>query len=72
MALLYIRILLVSDSYLMPAKQKGGAEMPVISFANPNGGAGKTTFALILATQLSENGASETIIDADPERWISQ
>ncbi|MCY3874936.1 MAG: AAA family ATPase [Rhodobacteraceae bacterium] len=46
--------------------------MPVISFANPNGGAGKTTFALVLATQLSENGASVTIIDADPERWISQ
>ena len=46
--------------------------MPVISFANPKGGAGKTTSALILATQLSESGASVTIIDADPERWISQ
>jgi len=46
--------------------------MPVISFANPKGGAGKTTTALILATQLSENGATVTIIDADPERWISQ
>ncbi|WP_085787596.1 ParA family protein [Ketogulonicigenium robustum] len=46
--------------------------MPVISFANPKGGAGKTTSALILATQLSEGGASVTIIDADPERWISQ
>ena len=46
--------------------------MPVISFANPKGGAGKTTSALIFATQLSENDASVTIIDADPERWISQ
>lgn len=46
--------------------------MPVISFANPKGGAGKTTTALILATQLSENGAKVAIIDADPERWISQ
>jgi chromosome partitioning protein len=46
--------------------------MPVISLANPKGGAGKTTAALILATQLSESGASVTIIDADPERWISQ
>lgn len=46
--------------------------MPIISFANPKGGAGKTTTALILATQLSENGASVSIIDADPERWISQ
>ena len=46
--------------------------MPVISFANPKGGVGKSTSALILATQLSENRASVTIIDADPERWISQ
>lgn len=46
--------------------------MPVISFANPKGGAGKTTTALLAATQLAENGASVTIIDADPERWISQ
>ncbi|MFC0281425.1 AAA family ATPase [Falsigemmobacter intermedius] len=46
--------------------------MPVISFANPKGGAGKTTTALIAATMLAENGASVSIIDADPERWISQ
>lgn len=46
--------------------------MPVISFANPKGGAGKTTTALLVATQLAENGATVSIIDADPERWISQ
>lgn len=46
--------------------------MPVISFANPKGGAGKTTTALLTATQLADNGATVTIIDADPERWISQ
>lgn len=46
--------------------------MPVISFANPKGGAGKTTTALLAATQLAEAGASVAIIDADPERWISQ
>lgn len=46
--------------------------MPVISFANPKGGAGKTTTALLAATQLAENGASVSVIDADPERWISQ
>lgn len=46
--------------------------MPIISFANPKGGAGKTTTALIAATMLAENGASVAIIDADPERWISQ
>lgn len=46
--------------------------MSVISLANPKGGSGKTTTALILATQLAENGASVTIVDADPEQWISQ
>ncbi|MCO5734697.1 ParA family protein [Rhizobium sp. SSA_523] len=46
--------------------------MPVISFANPKGGAGKTTSALLLAGELAARGASIAIIDADPERWISQ
>lgn len=46
--------------------------MTVISFANPKGGAGKTTTALLLAMELAERGAGVTIIDADPERWISQ
>src|SRR5690606_5262494 len=34
--------------------------------------AGKTTSALLLASQLADNGASVTVIDADPEKWISQ
>lgn len=46
--------------------------MPVIAFANPKGGAGKTTSALILASELAAKGAQITIIDADPEKWISQ
>ena len=46
--------------------------MPVISFANPKGGAGKTTSALLLASELAGRGASVTIIDADPEKWLSQ
>ena len=46
--------------------------MPVISFANPKGGAGKTTNALLLASELSSKGAGVIIIDADPEKWISQ
>jgi chromosome partitioning protein len=46
--------------------------MPVIAFANPKGGAGKTTSALLLATELANKGAAVTVIDADPERWISQ
>ncbi|WP_306753109.1 ParA family protein [Paracoccus actinidiae] len=39
--------------------------MPVISFATPKGGAGKTTSAIILATTLAQ-GVSVEIIDADP------
>jgi chromosome partitioning protein len=46
--------------------------MPVISFANPKGGAGKTTAALLLAGELAAKGARVCIVDADPERWISQ
>jgi len=46
--------------------------MPVISFANAKGGAGKTTAALLLATELAPQGFRVTIIDADPQRWISQ
>lgn len=46
--------------------------MPVISFANPKGGAGKTTCALLLAGELAAKGARVAIVDADPERWISR
>ncbi len=46
--------------------------MPVISFANPKGGAGKTTSALLLAGELADRGGSVVMIDADPEKWITQ
>ena len=46
--------------------------MPIISFANPKGGAGKTTSALLLAGELAGKGSRVVLIDADPERWISQ
>lgn len=39
--------------------------MPTIVFASPKGGAGKTTAALVLATQIAR-GAPVTVIDADP------
>jgi len=45
--------------------------MPVITFANTKGGAGKTTAALILATELARQGARVTILDADPQHWIT-
>jgi chromosome partitioning protein len=44
--------------------------MPVIPIAIPKGGAGKTTTALILASELANLGASVTIIDADPNKNI--
>lgn len=45
--------------------------MPVISFANPKGGAGKTTLAMIMAQTLS-GSASVAVIDADPNRIIAK
>lgn len=44
--------------------------MPVISFASPKGGSGKTTAALLLATELAQKGVGVTVIDADPETYI--
>ncbi len=46
--------------------------MPVISVASPKGGVGKSTAAVLLATQLADNGASVTIIDADPNKPVSR
>jgi chromosome partitioning protein len=46
--------------------------MPVIALASPKGGVGKSTAAVILATQLAESGASVTIIDADPNKPVSR
>jgi chromosome partitioning protein len=44
--------------------------MPVVAFANPKGGAGKSTAALILAQTFAHAGASVSVIDADPNRPI--
>ena len=46
--------------------------MPNIVFASPKGGAGKSTSAVILATELALKGAQVTIIDADPNKPVSQ
>lgn len=43
--------------------------MPTIVFVSPKGGAGKTTAALVLASQLSR-AAPVTVIDADPNQPI--
>jgi chromosome partitioning protein len=44
--------------------------MPVISTANPKGGAGKSTSTLVLATTLAATGATVCVIDADPNQPI--
>ena len=44
--------------------------MPTIVFVSPKGGAGKTTSALVLASQLARS-AKVTVIDADPNRPIA-
>lgn len=46
--------------------------MPTIVYASSKGGAGKTTAAMILATELAHQGASVTLIDADPNQPIGK
>jgi chromosome partitioning protein len=46
--------------------------MPTIAFASSKGGAGKSTSALLLASELAGRGGSVTLIDADPNQPISQ
>jgi chromosome partitioning protein len=44
--------------------------VPVISVANPKGGAGKSTTALVLGTTLATYGATVSLLDCDPNRPI--
>jgi chromosome partitioning protein len=46
--------------------------MPTIVFASPKGGAGKSTSAVVLANELARRGAEVVVIDADPNRPVSQ
>ena len=45
--------------------------MPTIVFASPKGGAGKSTSAVLLATELASRDATVTVIDADPNKPLS-
>lgn len=45
--------------------------MSVITLANTKGGAGKTTAALLLATEYARQGYKVAIMDADPQKWIT-
>lgn len=42
--------------------------MPVISFANPKGGTGKSTSALILALEMAYRGGKVALVDCDPNQ----
>jgi len=44
--------------------------VPVIAIANPKGGAGKSTTALVIGTTLASRGASVSLIDCDPNQPI--
>lgn len=44
--------------------------MPVVVIASPKGGAGKSTAAVILATQFAHSGAPVTLLDCDPNKSI--
>jgi chromosome partitioning protein len=46
--------------------------MPIITFANTKGGAGKTTVALVAATELARLGYRVALLDADPQQWASR
>jgi chromosome partitioning protein len=46
--------------------------MPTGVFASPKGGVGKSTAAVLLATELASHGGTVTMIDADPNRPLTQ
>jgi chromosome partitioning protein len=46
--------------------------MPTIVFASPKGGVGKSTAAVLLASELAFHGGTVTMIDADPNRPLTQ
>lgn len=45
--------------------------MPTIAMVTPKGGAGKSTSAVVLGSELARKGAAVTIIDADPNKPVS-
>jgi chromosome partitioning protein len=46
--------------------------MPVITFANTKGGAGKTTLAVVTACELAQRGYDVCLLDGDPQQWASR
>ncbi|KAJ01640.1 ParA family protein [Sulfitobacter mediterraneus] len=46
--------------------------MPVIVMASPKGGVGKSTCAVLLATQFARMGAEVTVLDCDPNKSLTR
>jgi chromosome partitioning protein len=46
--------------------------MPTIVFASPKGGVGKSTAAVLLASEIAVHGGTVAMIDADPNKPLSQ
>lgn len=46
--------------------------MPVIVMASPKGGVGKSTCAVLLATEFARMGVSVTVLDCDPNRSLTR
>jgi chromosome partitioning protein len=45
--------------------------MPTIAVVSPKGGAGKSTCAVVVGSELARRGAAVTMIDADPNQPVS-
>lgn len=45
--------------------------MPVVVIASPKGGAGKSTTAVLLGTELAHQGVSVTMLDCDPNHSLT-
>jgi len=46
--------------------------MPVIVMASPKGGVGKSTCAVLLATEFARMGAQVTVLDCDPNKSLTR
>jgi ATPases involved in chromosome partitioning len=44
--------------------------MPTVVIASPKGGAGKSTAAILLGTELAHAGASVVMLDCDPNHSL--
>ena len=60
----------VNDIVVVRVKRRQSTAMYVITFANPKGGSGKTTSAMLLAEQIAISGGRVAILDLDPNANI--